>query len=158
MWTWTALDSQSKMILSYLVGDDAEHVLAFTDDLRSRVTGDIRSTQPHILGMLCEGMSMRAISRLADVSINTMSKLLVDAGLACGASTLSSLSFDIRYLQGSVARPDVRAIAPPTGLRSFQVPQHTNKLLARVRCRPPMNFCGVRLPRRHCGPRRAGRR
>jgi len=36
-----------------------------------------------ILGMLCEGMSMRAISRLADVSINTVSKLLVDAGLAC---------------------------------------------------------------------------
>src|SRR6266851_10043953 len=36
-----------------------------------------------ILGMLCEGMSMRAVSRLADVSINTVSKLLVDAGLAC---------------------------------------------------------------------------
>lgn len=36
-----------------------------------------------ILGMLCEGMSMRAISRLADVSINTVTKLLVDAGLAC---------------------------------------------------------------------------
>src|SRR5262249_50277025 len=36
-----------------------------------------------ILGMLCEGMSMRAVSRLADVSINTVSKLLIDAGLAC---------------------------------------------------------------------------
>lgn len=36
-----------------------------------------------ILGMLCEGMSMRAISRLADVSINTVTKLLIDAGLAC---------------------------------------------------------------------------
>jgi lambda repressor-like predicted transcriptional regulator len=36
-----------------------------------------------ILGMLCEGVSMRAISRLADVSINTVTKLLVDAGLAC---------------------------------------------------------------------------
>ena len=36
-----------------------------------------------ILNMLCEGMSMRAVSRLADVSINTVSKLLVDAGLAC---------------------------------------------------------------------------
>ena len=36
-----------------------------------------------ILGMLCEGMSMRAVSRLADVSINTVFKLLVDAGLAC---------------------------------------------------------------------------
>lgn len=38
-----------------------------------------------ILAMLCEGSSMRAIARVADVSINTVSKLLVDAGLACAA-------------------------------------------------------------------------
>ena len=36
-----------------------------------------------ILSMLCEGVSMRAISRMADVSINTVSKLLVDAGKVC---------------------------------------------------------------------------
>jgi len=36
-----------------------------------------------ILNMLCEGSSMRPVSRVADVSINTVSKLLVDAGLAC---------------------------------------------------------------------------
>lgn len=36
-----------------------------------------------ILSMLCEGSSMRSISRVADVSINTVSKLLVDAGRAC---------------------------------------------------------------------------
>ena len=36
-----------------------------------------------ILHLLCEGTSMRAISRLTDVSINTVSKLLVDAGNAC---------------------------------------------------------------------------
>ena len=36
-----------------------------------------------ILSMLCEGSSMRAISRVADVSINTVTKLLIDAGLAC---------------------------------------------------------------------------
>ena len=36
-----------------------------------------------ILSMLCEGSSMRSISRVADVSINTVSKLLVDAGIAC---------------------------------------------------------------------------
>jgi IS1 family transposase len=36
-----------------------------------------------ILSMLCEGSSMRSISRVADVSINTVSKLLVDAGKAC---------------------------------------------------------------------------
>jgi IS1 family transposase len=38
-----------------------------------------------ILSMLVEGSSMRSISRVADVSINTVSKLLVDAGLACAA-------------------------------------------------------------------------
>lgn len=36
-----------------------------------------------ILNMLVEGSSMRSISRIADVSINTVSKLLVDAGEAC---------------------------------------------------------------------------
>lgn len=36
-----------------------------------------------ILNMLVEGSSMRSISRIADVSINTVSKLLVDAGNAC---------------------------------------------------------------------------
>jgi IS1 family transposase len=36
-----------------------------------------------ILGMLVEGMSLRATSRLADVSINTVTKLLVDLGKAC---------------------------------------------------------------------------
>ena len=33
-----------------------------------------------ILAMLCEGSSMRSISRVCDVSINTVTKLLVDAG------------------------------------------------------------------------------
>ncbi len=36
-----------------------------------------------ILAMLCEGSSMRSISRVADVSINTVAKLLVEAGEAC---------------------------------------------------------------------------
>ena len=36
-----------------------------------------------IIGMLVEGMSLRATSRLADVSINTVTKLLVDVGSAC---------------------------------------------------------------------------
>ena len=38
-----------------------------------------------ILNMLVEGMSMRAVSRVADVSINTVSKLMVEAGWACAA-------------------------------------------------------------------------
>lgn len=40
-----------------------------------------RRTQ--ILGLLVEGSSLRATSRLADVSINTVTKLLVDLGSAC---------------------------------------------------------------------------
>ncbi|HKX78495.1 MAG TPA: IS1 family transposase [Novosphingobium sp.] len=36
-----------------------------------------------ILAMLCEGSSIRSISRITDVSINTVSKLLVEAGEAC---------------------------------------------------------------------------
>jgi lambda repressor-like predicted transcriptional regulator len=38
-----------------------------------------------ILSMLVEGSSMRSISRVADVSINTVSGLLADAGEACAA-------------------------------------------------------------------------
>src|ERR1700683_4286594 len=42
-------------------------------------------TRVQILSMLCEGSSLRSISRVADVSINTVTKLLVDAGKACAA-------------------------------------------------------------------------
>lgn len=38
------------------------------------------ATRAQILAMLCEGSSMRSVSRLCDVSINTVAKLLVDAG------------------------------------------------------------------------------
>jgi IS1 family transposase len=38
-----------------------------------------------ILSMLCEGSSMRSISRVCDVSINTVAKLLEDAGAVCMA-------------------------------------------------------------------------
>jgi IS1 family transposase len=38
-----------------------------------------------MLSMLCEGVSMRSVSRLADVSINTLAKLLIDAGRFCAA-------------------------------------------------------------------------
>lgn len=36
-----------------------------------------------ILSMLCEGSSMRSVARVADVSFNTVEKLLQDAGAAC---------------------------------------------------------------------------
>lgn len=38
-----------------------------------------------ILSMLCEGMSMRAVSRVAGASLNTVSKLMRDAGAAADA-------------------------------------------------------------------------
>lgn len=38
-----------------------------------------------MLSMLCEGASMRSVSRLADVSINTVAKLLINAGKFCAA-------------------------------------------------------------------------
>jgi IS1 family transposase len=43
------------------------------------------ATRAQILSMLCEGSSMRSISRVCDVSINTVSKLLEDAGEICAA-------------------------------------------------------------------------
>ena len=36
-----------------------------------------------IINLLVEGNSMRATSRIADVSINTVTKLLVEVGTAC---------------------------------------------------------------------------
>ena len=38
-----------------------------------------------ILALLCEGSSMRSISRVCDVSINTVAKFLADAGKVCMA-------------------------------------------------------------------------
>jgi transposase len=43
------------------------------------------SKRVQILSLLCEGASMRSISRVVDVSINTVAKMLVDAGEACAA-------------------------------------------------------------------------
>jgi IS1 family transposase len=40
-------------------------------------------TRAQILALLCEGSSMRSVSRLTGVSINTVTKLLEDAGRAC---------------------------------------------------------------------------
>lgn len=42
-------------------------------------------TRTQILNMLVEGSSMRSISRVCDVSLNTVIKLLIDAGQVCEA-------------------------------------------------------------------------
>ena len=45
MWTWTAIDSDSKMILSYEVGDrSGATAIEFMDDLRSRLTSRVQLT------------------------------------------------------------------------------------------------------------------
>lgn len=44
-----------------------------------------RTKRAQLLHMLVEGTSLRATSRICDVSINTVTKLLVDAGTACAA-------------------------------------------------------------------------
>lgn len=38
-----------------------------------------------ILSMLCEGSSMRSVARVCDVSLNTVAKMLIDAGKVCMA-------------------------------------------------------------------------
>ena len=43
------------------------------------------ATRAQILSLLFEGSSLRSISRVCDVSINTVTKLLVDAGRVCAA-------------------------------------------------------------------------
>jgi IS1 family transposase len=42
-------------------------------------------TRVRILNLLVEGSSLRSVSRVCDVSINTVTKLLVDAGRVCAA-------------------------------------------------------------------------
>ena len=45
VWTWTALDADSKLILSWAVGGrDAGYALALMDDLRSRITTRVQLT------------------------------------------------------------------------------------------------------------------
>ena len=42
-----------------------------------------REERAQILHLLCEGQSIRAVTRLTGVSKNTVAKLLIDAGRAC---------------------------------------------------------------------------
>ena len=48
--------------------------------LMNKLSSDKRAT---ILTLLCEGSSLRAISRIIGVSLDTVTKLLIDAGRAC---------------------------------------------------------------------------
>jgi transposase-like protein len=42
-----------------------------------------RDKRVQIISLLVEGMSLRAVTRITGVSINTVTKLLVDAGRVC---------------------------------------------------------------------------
>lgn len=45
VWTWTAIDADSKLIISYMVGDrDAEYADWFLDDLRQRISNRVQLT------------------------------------------------------------------------------------------------------------------
>lgn len=45
VWTWTAMDSGSKFVISWLVGGrDGEYALAFMDDLRQRLANRVQLT------------------------------------------------------------------------------------------------------------------
>lgn len=44
-WTWTAIDSDSKLIVSYMVGGrDSEYAIEFMDDLRDRLANRVQLT------------------------------------------------------------------------------------------------------------------
>lgn len=73
-----------------------------------------------ILAMLCEGSSMRSISRLADVSINTVSKLLVDAGRFCAGF------HDAKVRGVKARRVQVDEIWSFTGAKQKNVPTMKN--------------------------------
>ena len=60
---------------------DAKHKGQYQTGMRKLAS----SERARILHLLCEGMSIRAITRLTGASKNTVGKLLVDAGKACMA-------------------------------------------------------------------------
>jgi len=44
-WTWTAIEAQSKLLISYLIGSrDAEYALILMDDLRDRLANRVKLT------------------------------------------------------------------------------------------------------------------
>ena len=83
-----------------------------------------------ILHLLVEGNSMRATSRIADVSINTVTKLLIDVGTACLVyqdETLRNLSATSRASAFNAMKSG-RSASP----KKRTLPRKTRALLAMV--------------------------
>jgi transposase-like protein len=51
-----------------------------------------RAKRVQILSMLCEGSSLRSTARVADVSLNTVTKLLIDGVLRAPSTTMSTFA------------------------------------------------------------------
>lgn len=60
---------------------DPKHKSQYKNGMRKLASSD----RARILHLLCEGMSIRAITRTTGASKNTVAKLLIDAGQACAA-------------------------------------------------------------------------
>ena len=69
------------------------------------------ATRVQILSMLVEGSSLRSISRVVGVSINTVTKLLIDAGNAC----IVFHDKNVRDVKANPLYDDLRAVQTPDG-------------------------------------------
>jgi len=95
-----------------------------------------------ILGLLVEGNSLRATSRLADCSINTVTKLLVDVGTACAAyqdKTLRNLTckrvqcdeiWAFVYAKARNASPEMKAAGEAGDVWTWTAIDADTKLIA----------------------------
>jgi IS1 family transposase len=95
-----------------------------------------------ILGLLVEGNSLRATSRLADCSINTVTKLLVDVGTACAAyqdKTLRNLAckrvqcdeiWAFVYAKARNASPEMKAAGQAGDVWTWTAIDADTKLIA----------------------------
>ena len=95
-----------------------------------------------ILGLLVEGNSLRATSRLADCSINTVTKLLVDVGTVCAEyqdKTLRNLKckriqcdeiWSFVYAKAKNADPDMKAAGQAGDVWTWTAIDADTKLIA----------------------------
>ena len=81
-----------------------------------------------IVTMLVEGMSMRSVSRAADVSINTVTKLLADVGAAC------SVYMDESMRGLTITQVQVDEIWAFIGMKQKNVPADADPMLGLGDC------------------------